>query len=153
MRRLLAILTAAAGGAALLAAAAPAAAHAAVPLPSTCSGVLRVNGFAFDPATVPAGGSAAAALTATNCTGQSQAVTETWTGRFGVDPGSGGIAPGCPVLDPFPRTVTFGPHERITTSTTYTTFAGCTATRLTVTVTITQGGTQLATVSAVLAIR
>ncbi|WP_327286825.1 hypothetical protein [Streptomyces sp. NBC_01198] len=155
LRRLFAIPATAAGVAVLLAAgsAAPAAARPSSPPPSICSGVLRVNSFAFDPPSVFAGKSSAAALTATNCTGQSQAVAETWTGRFSSDSSSGtGIPPGCPVLDPYPRPVTFGPHERVTTSTTYTTFAGCTATRLTVTVTITQGGTQLARRSADLVI-
>jgi hypothetical protein len=159
VRRLFAILTAAAGILVLLAgagpagAAAPAPAHGASPPPSICSGVLRVNGFAFDPASVFAGKSSAAVLTATNCTAQSQVVTETWTGRFSADSGSTtGIPPGCPAWDPLPRPVTFGPHEHVTTTTTYTTFTGCTATRLTVTVMITQGGTQLARTSANLVI-
>jgi hypothetical protein len=159
LRRLFAILTAAAGGAVLLAGAgpaapagaAPASANRASPPPSICSNVLWVKGFVFDPPSIPAGTSSAAELTVMNCTGQSQAVTETWTGRFSADSSSGtGIPPGCPVLDPYPSAVTFGPHEKIITHTTYTTFAGCTATRLTVTVTITQSGTQLASTSAVL---
>lgn len=161
LRRLFPILTAAVGGAVLLVGTGPAgtadaavvSARPASPLPSICAGVLRVNSFAFDPPSVFVGKSSAGTLSATNCTGQSQAVTETWTGRFSADPASGtGIPPGCPVFDPLPRQVTFGPHQRVATTTTYTTFTGCTATRLTVTVTITQGGTQLARTSAELAI-
>lgn len=161
LRRLFPILTAAVGSAVLLAGTGPAStadaaavsARPASPPPSICAGVLRVNSFAFDPPSVFAGKSSAATLTAKNCTGQLQAVTETWTGRFSADPASGtGIPPGCPVFDPLPRQVTLGPHERVATTTTYTTFAGCTATRLTVTVTITQGGMQLASSSTVLAI-
>jgi hypothetical protein len=151
LRRLFAVLTAASGGAVLLAgagpagAAAPGSARPDSPPPSICSGVLRVNGFVFDPPSILVGKSSAAALTVTNCTRQSQAVTEAWTGRFGGDSSSGtGIPPGCPGLDPLPRPVTLGPHERVTTTTTYMAFTGCTATRLTVTVVITQGGIQLA---------
>jgi hypothetical protein len=151
-------MSAAAGGAILLAGAGPAnAAGAAVPAypappqPSLCSGVLRVDSFAFDPPSVSAGGSSAAALTVRNCTGQTQAVTETWTGRFSTDTGTG-IPPGCPALDPLPRPVTLAPRQRNTTATTYIAFASCAATHLTVTVTITQGATQLARTSAVLTI-
>lgn len=159
LRRLLATMSAAAGGAILLAGAGPATAAGATavpaplaaPRPSLCSGVLRVNSFAFDPPSVSAGQSSGAVLTVRNCTGQTQAVTETWTGRFSTGTGTG-IPPGCPALDPFPRPVTLTPHQRNTTTTTYIAFTGCAATHLTVTVTITQGATQLAHVSADLTI-
>lgn len=100
------------------------------------SGVVVVDGFVFNPATVARGQSSAATLAAHNCTGTSQTVSETWYGRFVSATGTG-IPAGCPVLDPFLRSVTFGPYAAVTTSTVYSTFAGCTATGLQITVRLT----------------
>lgn len=97
------------------------------------SSVVVIDGFAFSPATVARGQSSAATLAAHNCTGTSQTVSETWYGKFVSGTGTG-IPAGCPVLDPFLRSVTFGPHAAVTTSTVYSTFAGCTATGLQITV-------------------
>jgi hypothetical protein len=150
-------MTAAAGSAVLLAGAATPAGAASVSAhpdalrPSYCSGVLRVNSFAFTPWAVGIGQSSSAALSVTNCTWGTQTVIETWTGHFSsnIDPG---IPPGCPALDPLPRSVTLAPHEQVTTSTTYNVFPWCTASHLTVTVTISQGSTELARTSADLTI-
>jgi hypothetical protein len=153
LRKLSAIVTAAAAGAAVLVAGGgPAmAGTASAALPSTCSGVLRVDSFVFNPAQVARGQSSAATLTATNCTGVTQTVSETWYGRFSSTT-STGIPPGCPVYDPLPLQATFAPHAQVTRATSYLTFAGCTADRLTITVSISQGGVQLAQRNAVLAI-
>jgi hypothetical protein len=120
---------------------------ATTPPPTTCSTVVKVNGLAFDPPSVPAGGTSTATLTATDCTGLPQTVTETWQGRF-TSGSSTGIPAGCPAVDPLPRSVTFAPYQRVATSTGYLVFAGCTADRFHLTVTISQGGVQLTTATA-----
>ncbi|HEY3477658.1 MAG TPA: hypothetical protein VGL02_02060 [Streptomyces sp.] len=145
LRRLSAPVAAAAAGATVLLTGGPVMADApssATPAPSTCSGVVRINSLTFSPAEVAPGGTSAATLKATNCTGVTQSVTETWTARWGSD-ASGGIPQGCPVLDPLLRGVSFAPYAHNATSTGYLVFAGCTADRLTVTVTLRQGTTLL----------
>ncbi|MFC4031366.1 hypothetical protein ACFO3J_07740 [Streptomyces polygonati] len=146
-RRVLASLTAAAalGVAVSVSGAGPAAADGA-PSPS-CAQVVRIDSLAFDPAEITAGGTSALELVATNCTGQSQAVSETWAGSW-LSATATGIPSGCPVIDPLPRQVTFAPHARVSTTTTYLVFPGCTASALRVTVTVSQAGTQLARRSA-----
>lgn len=152
LRTLSAIVTATAAGAAvLLTGGGPAAAldgaPQATPVPGTCSGVVRVGTLTFDPAQVARGGMSGATVKTTNCTGQSQAVTETWTGRFTSASGTG-IPQGCPALDPLPRQVTLAPYAQISTTTSYLAFSGCTADRLTVTVRVTQGAVLIAQRSA-----
>lgn len=127
-------------------------ASAAVPSSGTCSGVVGVDGFGFSPAVVAPGESSAATLTATNCTALPQTVSETWAGRYSSSTGTG-VPAGCPIIDPLLRGVTFAPHASAATSTTYLALPGCTADRLTVTVTLSQGGVQLGRVSADLLIR
>lgn len=125
----------------LLLAGSGAAAASAVPAASTgpavCSttAVIQITAFAFSPPQVTRGQSATANLTALNCTGATQQTNETWYGRF-IGPGPG-IPPGCPVIDPLLRPVTFAPHAQVTTSTSYLVFSGCTATQLAITVNIT----------------
>ncbi|WP_405591760.1 hypothetical protein [Streptomyces sp. NBC_01190] len=155
-RRVLASLTAvtALGGAALGSGAGPAAADGAgpsVPPPTACARVIRINDLTFDPARVTAGETSDLTLDATNCTGQSQAVTETWAGTW-LSATTTGVPAGCPVIDPLPRQVTFAPHARTSTVTGYLVFAGCAAAGLRGTVTIEQAGVQLARQSAVLLI-
>jgi hypothetical protein len=120
-------------GPAAAATARPAAVH-----PDVCSTVtpLQINGFAFYPAQVPPGQSATADLISTNCTTQSLATEEEWTGRW--LPASGtGPAPGCPVIDPFLREVYYAPGQQVAQNTVYVVPAGCSAAELAVTVTIT----------------
>jgi hypothetical protein len=141
------LATAAAAAAAVAAVPAGPAAAAAPPASgapcATAAAVLRVGALTWDPPSVPAGGTSAATLTATNCTGQDQTVSETWSGRF-LSGSSTGIPSGCPAVDPLPRTVTFAPHARVATTTSYLVFPGCTADRLRLTVTVSQGAVQLA---------
>jgi len=119
--------------------------------PVSCAEVILVDSFAFQPAQVLPGQSSTATLTATNCTGASQTVTETWYGRF-LGP-STGIPAGCVAIDPFERSVEFAAHTEVSTATGYLVPTGCTATELAVTVTITgQDGTVLAQPTAYLAI-
>jgi hypothetical protein len=131
-------------------------ASAAVPAassrPATCTGTIQITSFVFVPPAVPAGGSSTATLNARNCTGQTQQTGTTWLGRYIGS--TTGIPPGCPVIDPLPRPATFPPHGSISLSTTYLTFASCTASALQVTVRITgSAGTLLATATATLIIQ
>ena len=147
------ICVTAAGATVLLTGVGPAwaAAPSSATPPSACSGVLRVDGFVFSPATVLPGGSSTAALTATNCTAQAQTVTEQWTGRFSSLT-STGVPVGCPVIDPLLRSQVFAADAQATSSTTYVIPTGCAADQLTVTVQLAQGGTLLGTATAVLTI-
>lgn len=116
-------------------------AAAAVP-PTPCPAPVVLGGLAFDPPSVVAGGTSQATLTTTNCTGQTQTVSQTWTGRF-LSGSSTGIPAGCPAIDPLPRSVALAPHAQVRTTTGYLVFAGCTADRLRLTVTVSQGGVPL----------
>ena len=148
LRRLIAVVTTAAAGAAVLLAGsgtASAAVH-----PAKCSGTVQIRGFAFDPNEAPPGGSSDVTLKLRNCTGLSQAVSETWNGRFSST-ATPGIPPGCPVYDPISIPATLPPHGRLSRTAPYGSFPGCTADRLTVTVTVSQGATVIGTVSADLA--
>jgi hypothetical protein len=146
-RRVLASLTAAAalGGAVLVSGAGPAVADGA--RAAACPPPIRVNSLAFSPAEITAGGSSDLSLVATNCTGRSQAVTETWAGRW-LSSSAAPLPTGCPAIDPLPRQVTFAPYTRVSTTTGYLVLPGCTASGLRVTVTLSQAGTQLAERSA-----
>jgi hypothetical protein len=131
-----------------IASAAAAPAHSA---PAGCTGTIQIRQLAFSPATVAAGQSSAAGLIARNCTGVAQKVSETWFGSFaGAAPG---IPPGCAAIDPLPEQASFPAYGQLTNSVSYTVFATCQATSLTVTVEITSStGTLLAEQSATLAI-
>lgn len=145
-----ALLTASASLA--LAAGTASAAASATPAVCSTSSVIVIDGFVFNPATVARGQSSAATLAAHNCTGQTQVVSETWYGRYLSATGTG-LPAGCPVIDPLERSVTFGPHAAVTSSTTYSTFAGCTASALQVTVSLTSSsGAALGSATATLAI-
>ncbi|MFG1806758.1 hypothetical protein [Streptomyces sp. NPDC049040] len=145
LRRLPALVTAAAALAAgtAVSAAGPAAAAAPSTPCATAASVVRIDGLAFDPPSVAPGGTSAATLTATNCTGRALTLGTTWSGRFLSDTSSG-IPAGCPAVDPLPRPVTFAPHERVSVTTGYLVLAGCTADRLRLTVTLSRDGVALA---------
>jgi hypothetical protein len=123
------------------------AASPATPPPTDCIQVIRINSLAFDPAEVSPGGFSDAVLTATNCTGLSQDVTEQWSGRW-LAASATGLPTGCPVIDPLIRRVAFEPYAQVSTDLGYTVFPGCTADVLRVTVTLSEAGTQLAQASA-----
>jgi hypothetical protein len=130
-----ALLTASAS-LALAAGTASAAAGGATPAVCSTSNVVVIDGFAFNPATVARGQSSTATLAAHNCTGQTQVVSETWYGKYLSASGTG-LPSGCPIIDPLERSVTFGPHAAVSSSTTYSTFPTCTASALQVTVSLT----------------
>lgn len=119
---------------------------------TTCTGVIQITQLAFGSATVTRGQTATAHLVARNCTAQTVGTTLIWSGRFiGSAPGT--IPPGCPVIDPIAKQVTFAPHGKDTDSLGYLVFPGCTATALTTTTTFDgSGGTILATATAEVAI-
>lgn len=124
---------------------------AAAPTP-VCTGtsVVTITGLAFNPDTVVAGQPSTATLAVANCTAQTQQVTATWLGRFvGADPG---VPPGCPVMDPLPRSMTLSPYSQVFQSVGYVTFAGCTASALQLTVRLSGPSGTLATRTATLAI-
>lgn len=118
---------------------------AGAPAPAACTTTvpIQVAGFSFNPGTVARGQSSTATLTLHNCTSQTQQLSETWYGRYLGS--STGIPAGCPVIDPFLRSVSLPPFATASSSTTYSTFAGCAATALQITVNISNSaGTQLA---------
>jgi cellulase/cellobiase CelA1 len=87
-------------------------------------------------------------MVAQNCTAQPISAISTWFGRF---LGSGtGIPPGCTVIDPVAFPADFAANGQVTRSLGFFTFAGCTATAMQITVTISAGGTQLASQTATL---
>lgn len=143
-------IVAGAGGA--TAAAAPA---GAAPAPAACATatVIEINAFVFQPSTVLPGASSAAVLASTNCTAKTQATTQTWFGQFLSATGTG-IPAGCVAIDPYGRAITYGPHQSVTDSTTYSVPSTCTANALKVTVKITNSaGVLLAQASAILTIQ
>ncbi|NUS14133.1 MAG: hypothetical protein HOY69_22455 [Streptomyces sp.] len=142
VRRLPALLAAAAAAAALAAVPAGTAAAAPAATPTACSPAVVFGSLTFVPPSVPPGGTSNAVLSAANCTTTTQVVTETWTGRFLTD-GSTGQPAGCPVIDPLLRTIAVPALTQVTTETGYLVFAGCTADRLRVTVTLSQAGVSL----------
>lgn len=118
-----------------LAAAGPAAASAAAPAACSVALPIQINGFAFDPAEVTPGHYSTADLISTNCTAGTLATTEEWTGQWLPPVGGVGVV-GCPVIDPFIRSVTYAPGQELAENTTYFVPAGCTAAELAVTVRI-----------------
>jgi hypothetical protein len=143
--RLRSMMTTAAAASVLLlsgataASAAVAVPHPASPLACTSSAAtLQVNSFSFVPSKASPGDDSAAVLVASNCT--ELALT------------TGTTASACPAIDPLTQSVTYAAEQQRSTSTTYLVPVGCNASALKITVTITSGGTQLATASAVLTI-
>jgi hypothetical protein len=120
--------------------------------PCATTSVIKVDSFVFDPASVSPGESSAATLSTTNCTDVTQATSETWYGRF-LGPSSSGFPAGCPVIDPYSRSVTYAPLASVTTATSYLVPSGCTATELEAIVTIyNSSGTEIASATAYLLI-
>jgi len=146
---LIASAVAVAGG---LMASATGAASAAVRPMVACvtSSPITIESFAFHPAAVPPGASSTATLTALNCTNQTLATSEIWSGRF-TGP-STGIPVGCPAIDPIALPVTFPPDGSVATNITYLVPPSCTASQLVVTVDIDAAGKVLAQGTAVLTI-
>jgi hypothetical protein len=151
IHRLARLVTAIIAPVALLLGASGAAAAGVTPgtaAPAACSGVLAIRAFAFHPPLVSPGQTSTATVSAVNCTGQSQAVTVIWSGRF-----IGPSAPGCPVLDPLAQPATFAPHGTYTAGVGYLALPSCTATQLQVTVKFQgQSGSVLAQATATLTI-
>lgn len=87
------------------------AAHAATP---ACTGNITIDQFSFNPASEPPGQSSTLSLVAQNCTAQTVQGNIIWSGRF-TDP-SGGIPPGCPVIDPISLQYTIAPNGAYSTS-------------------------------------
>lgn len=118
------------------ASAAVASAHVQPAAACTTAGPIQVDGFAFTPAQVAPGQSSTADLITTNCSNATLATTQQWSGQWlsaaGTVP-----PPGCPIIDPLVRSVTYAPGQQVAENTTYTVPVGCQADELAVTVRIT----------------
>jgi len=125
------------GGQAVAADASP-----ATPPPTACAPVIRIDSMLFEPGQVTPGGSSQAVLTLTNCSGVTQQVDETWTGRW-LWTSKSGQAGFCPAIDPLAWHVGIGPYAQASSGTGYTVPAGCGADVLRVTATLRVAGTQV----------
>jgi hypothetical protein len=124
-------------------------ADAAAPI---CAGVLQITHLAFGSATVAPGQTVIAQLRARNCTAQTVTTTLVWSGRY-LGSSTGAIPPGCPVIDPVAKQVTFAPYGGDIDNLSYLILPGCTATALQTTTTFDgPAGTVLAQASAQVAI-
>lgn len=118
----------------------------------TCAGVLQITHLTFGSATVAPGQTATARLRARNCTAQAVTTTLVWSGRY-LGSSTGAIPPGCPVIDPIAKQVTFAPYGQDSDSLGYLILPGCTATALQTTTTFDgPNGTVLAHANAQVAI-
>jgi hypothetical protein len=112
-----------------------------------------VDGFAFTPAGVLPGGSSTADLITTNCSTETVATTETWTGQWLPLDAAGNPPVGCPVIDPIVRSVTYSSGEEVAENETYGVPTGCRAAELEITVRISvPAGTAGITTTAILTI-
>ncbi len=146
---MLAVTTVAVLSGAMLASGGATAAQAA-----TCTGGVAVSQFAFNPSSVPPGGSSPLTLVLQNCTSQTIQGSNTLYGRY-TWAGSG-IAPGCPAIDPVGYPYTIAPGATYTLSQPWgDTFPTCQATGLTMTVNVNVNGATgtAATANASLVIR
>jgi hypothetical protein len=151
IRKTMLIVSAVAVAGGLMASATGAASAAVRPaVACVTSSPIQVEAFVFHPAAVPPGASSTATLTALNCTTQTLATSEIWSGRF-TGP-STGIPVGCPAIDPIALPVTFPPGGSVATSVTYLVPPSCTASHLVVTVDIDAAGKVLAQGTATLTI-
>jgi len=114
----------------------------------TCTGTAQINVMSFSPATVAAGQFSTLTAVLQNCTDQPIVANAQFYARF--QDGSVIIPPGCIVYDPFVRQVTIPAGGLASTTAGYSTFAGCTATSLQATLTLSVGATTLASQSATL---
>jgi hypothetical protein len=103
-----------------------------------CTGTLRVTKFAFSPSRVAPGQSSTARLTALDCTSSSEQASLTWLGRFSGS--GGGIAAGCPVIDPLAQAADFAAHATFSAQIEYSIPSGCDAVALVVTARFSGGG-------------
>jgi len=109
---------------------------------------VQITSIAFNPPTVVAGQSSDLTVVVRNCTSQPIQPMAQFYARF--QGSSGSIPPGCIVYDPFVKQLTIPANGQVTTGVGYGTFAGCTATGLIATASISLGGTTLASRDATL---
>lgn len=135
LRRLL--MLAAIAAAPIAAILAPSAANAATAM-AACSSDIYIGQFAFYPPSIPAPGSSTLSLTFLNCTNQPLSGQMIFFGQWTWQ--GTGVPPGCPVIDPVRMPYEAGPGTLENLLRPYSTFAGCAATRLQVTVQFTVNG-------------
>jgi hypothetical protein len=104
---------------------------------ATCTGGVAVSQFAFNPPSVPPGGSSALTLVLSNCTSQTVQGSTDWYGQY--------TGSGCPVLDPVPYSYSIAPGGTYTLTNNYGDpgFSGCqpTALRISANVNVNGAGT------------
>ncbi len=144
---LLAVTTVTVLSGAMLAPGAATAARAA-----TCTGGVAVSQFAFNPSSVPPGGSSPLTLVLSNCTSQTIQGSNILYGRYTW--AGTGIAPGCPAIDPVGYPYTIAPGATYTLSQPWgDTYPTCQATGLTMTVNVNGATGTVATANASLVIQ
>jgi hypothetical protein len=119
---------------------------------ASCTGTIQIDSFAFSTPVVTAGQAASATLTATNCTSQPVSASVMAYGRF-FGPGGSTLPAGCPVVDPIVVPANFAANGQYTNNFGTSTFASCTATSYQEYVSISVGGTTVATATATVAIQ
>ena len=114
---------------------------------ATCTGGVAVSQFAFNPSSVPPGGSSPLTLVLSNCTSQTIQGSTDWFGTY--------AGQGCPVLDPVPYSYTIAPGGTYTLTNTYGDpgFSGCQPTALRMTVNVNGATGTAATANASLVIQ
>jgi len=132
-RLLLAVLMAAVPVLAIVSGSAADAATATAASP--CPGDIFIAQFAFNPPSVQAGAPSTLGLVAANCTNKTLSGQTTWSGQWTW--AGAGLPPGCPVIDPARIPYTFAPQGVYSIVREQSTFAGCQATGLRVTVVFT----------------
>lgn len=130
MRRILGIATAVLIALPMLGGTATAATTGAAAATCTAgAGTINITQLAFNPASVAPGQSSTLNLTAVNCTSQSVTASLISYGTWSA-PGSNGVPPGCPAIDPLSQPVTIPPNGTYTTGMVFPVFSSCTATAL-----------------------
>jgi len=99
-----------------------------------CAGTaaVEISSMAFSPTTVTAGQSSTVTAVVRNCTNQAQSISSYWYGRY-TSPPATDIAPGCPAIDPLVTPLNLPAGGQVTVTKVWSTFASCTATKLTIT--------------------
>jgi hypothetical protein len=115
---------------------------------SACTRPIVISRLAFGPGTVVPGGQSTARLSGMNCTKHVQSANIQWEGQF-----TGPNRTGCPIIDPFPASVSVPAHKQLKAQVTYLVPNGCSAKSLVVTARVTdKAGKRIANKTATLRI-
>lgn len=127
------------------------AAQAATTTTAVCSSsqTLDIANMAFQPPTIPPGGSSVLTTTVVNCSSLPQTAAVEWLGHYVF---ASSIPAGCPVIDPLLGSLNLPPGGVAIANVAYNVPGGCNAIGLVVTAEILQGGQVVAQRSAQLGI-